>query len=177
MDKNSPEKPDLEKIAEKLFNEEEYHTAYIGAEGLQDKPGNREEHPLEQLLELLGSHNSEHKDAGLELLKNEKNAAFLREAIMQCQNKNHLAILLAACWESGIDLSGQELFFADYMMDTDLFVSLEAITILDTMDLTDIVVIEAILEKLKDPKLEKHPNEAMLSDLKQRLEEKVQENH
>lgn len=166
MEKNKLEIPSAEEIAAQLKTEET---------PVKEDKSKKDEASITQLIELLGSHNSEHKDAGLELLKNEKNIDFLVEAITETEHKNHKAVLIAACWESGLDFKGHEAFFAELAMDTDLFISLEAITVLDSIENMDITAIKEILLKLNDKSLLKHPNEPMLSDLKLTLEEKIGE--
>lgn len=168
MENKKTEIPSAEEIAAKLKEEEAGEKA--------GKKKEKDEHAIKQLIELLGSHNSEHKDAGLELLKNEKSVPFLVEAIGHTENKNEKAILIAACWESGLDFKGHEAFFADLTLDNDLFISLEAITVLDSIENMEIQAVKAILEKLNGKNITKHPNEPMLSDLKLSLEEKIAEN-
>ena len=167
MDNEKTEIPSAEEIAAKLREEE--------ANAEVEKTAETDEQAIKQLIELLGSHNSEHKDAGLELLKNEKSVDFLIEAIGHAEHKNEKAILIAACWESGLDFKGHEAFFADLALDLDLFVSLEAITVIDSIEYMEVAAMKEILQKLNDKNITKHPNEPMLSDLKLGLEEKITE--
>ncbi|HKC69262.1 MAG TPA: hypothetical protein VKG26_13585 [Bacteroidia bacterium] len=168
MEQKNNEIPSAEEIAAKLKEEE--------ANEKTDKKKEKDTRAIKQLIELLGSHNSEHKDAGLELLKNEKSVPFLLEAIKQAEHKNEKATLIAACWESGLDFKGHEAFFAELALDMDLFVSLEAITVLDNIENMEVLAMKEILQKLNDKNITKHPNESMLSDLKLGLEEKIAEN-
>lgn len=161
----------VEEIAAKLREEEDIETTPAKA----DKKTAKDEAAIKQLIDLLSSHNSEHKDAGLELLKNEKSVDFLLEAIAETEQKNHKAALIAACWESGLDFKGHELVFAELALDTDLFVSLEAITALDQIEGTEKATMQEVLKKLNEKNIAKHPNEPMLSDLKLSLEEKINE--
>jgi len=170
MDNETNKIPSAEEIAAQLRAEE------AGEAPLKkEKKSDKDEAAIKQLIELLGSHNSEHKDAGLELLKNEKSIDFLLEAITETEHKNQKAVLIAACWESGLDFKGHELFFADLALDTDMFVSLEAITVLDTIENMEVSAMKELLKKLSDTNLSKHPNEPMLSDLKLTLAEKIAE--
>ncbi len=169
MENETNKIPSVEEIAAAL--KEEMAEAPANA----DKKTEKDEAAIKQLIELLGSHNSEHKDAGLELLKNEKSIDFLLEAITETEHKNEKAILVAACWESGLDFTGHEAFFADLALDNDLFISLEAITVLDSIESMEKAAMEGILKKLNDKNIAKHPNEPMLSDLKLSLEEKIAE--
>src|ERR1700744_970197 len=105
MDNETNKIPSAEEIAAQLRAEE------AGEAPLKkEKKSAKDEAAIKQLIELLGSHNSEHKDAGLELLKNEKSIDFLLEAITETEHKNQKAVLIAACWESGLDFKGHELF-------------------------------------------------------------------
>jgi len=168
MDKK-PENKALEQNTEKYFNEEEYITAVVQPDGTV-KPATKKQHELEELVNLLSSGDREHKDAALDLLKNEGSMATLIEAIAQTENKTHKAALIAACWESDLNIKGHESFFATLATNLDIFISLEAITVLDSADSIEAparLEIIAILNKATA----KHPNEAMLTDLKERLAE------
>jgi 4-hydroxy-L-threonine phosphate dehydrogenase PdxA len=169
MDNETNKIPSAEEIAAQLKAEEANEATS------KEKKPEKDEAAIKQLIELLGSHNSEHKDAGLELLKNEKSIDFLLEAIAETEHKNEKAILVAACWESGLDFKGHEEFFMDLALDNDLFISLEAITVLDSIESKEKAAMEGILKKLNDKNIAKHPNEPMLSDLKLSLEEKIAE--
>lgn len=168
MDKK-PENNAPEPNTEKYFNEEEYITAVVQPDGTI-KPATKKEHELEELINLLTSGEREHKDAALDLLKNEGSITTLIEAITQTENKTHKAALIAACWESSLDIKGHESFFAALATDTDIFISLEAITVLDSADLSDVAVRQEIIAFLNKVTA-KHPNEAMLTDLKERMAE------
>jgi hypothetical protein len=168
MDKK-PENKAPEQNTEKYFNEEEYITAVVQPDGTV-KPATKKQHELEELINLLSSGDREHKDAALDLLKNEGSITTLLEAIAQTENKTHKAALIAACWESGLDIKGHESFFAALAIDTDIFISLEAITVLDSADFSEAPVRQEIIALLNKATT-KHPNEAMLSDLKERLAE------
>ena len=170
MDNETNKLPSAEEIAAQLRAEETTETPIK-----EDKKTAKDEAAIKQLIELLGSRNSEHKDAGLELLKNEKSIDFLLEAITETEQKSHKAVLIAACWESGLDFKGHEVFFTELALDNDLFISLEAITVLDTIENMEVANMKEALKKLNDKNIAKHPNEPMLSDLKLSLEEKINE--
>lgn len=164
-----PENKAPEPNHEKYFNEEEYITAVVQPDGTI-KPATKQESELEELVNLLASGEREHKDAALDLLKNEGSITTLIQAITQTENKTHKAALIAACWESALDIKGHESFFAALATDTDIFISLEAITVLDSADLSETLVRKEIIALLNKT-TPKHPNEAMLTDLKERLAE------
>jgi hypothetical protein len=171
MDKKKEPKGGEENM-EKYFDEEQYITGIVSPDG-NIKPLSKNDAALEELISLLCSGNHEHKDAALELLRSENNIETMLDAITQTGNKKHKAALIAACWESGMDLKENAVFFASLATDPDLFVSLEAITVIDTMAIEDIALIKEILKKLDDKGIANHPNALMLNDLKQSLEEKT----
>ena len=160
MENEKEKLPSVEEIASQLKEEN------------NEQEAEKNDATIEQLIELLSSYNHEHKDAGLELLKNEKSIHFLIDAITQTQEKAHKAVLAAACWESGLDFKGHDSFFADLALDTDMFVSLEAITVLDTMEM-EIATMKNIIEKIDEKALLKHPNKEMLLDFKTTLTERI----
>ena len=162
MQEEKEKLPSIEEISAQLKEEN------------NEQENKKDDASIEQLIELLSSHNNEHKDAGLELLKNEKSIDFLIDAISNTEEKNHKAVLTAACWESGLDFKGHEDFFADLALDADMFISLEAITVLDTMEM-EIATMKNIIEKLNDKVLFKHANQDMLTDFKLRLVERISE--
>ena len=92
MENETNKIPTAEEIAAQLRAEEETTEAPIK----ENKKTAKDEAAIKQLIDLLGSHNSEHKDAGLELLKNEKSIDFLLEAITETEQKSHKAVLIAA---------------------------------------------------------------------------------
>src|ERR1700740_824512 len=110
----------------KFFDETEYNTLKIGGED----GGKKETDPVKQLLAILNSKAVGEKDKALDLLKKEKADSFLLDAIRDAKNPKNKALLMAACWESGMDFSAHLEFFADLAHDEDLFVSLEAITVI-----------------------------------------------
>jgi hypothetical protein len=162
MENEKDKLPSIEEIAAELKKENE-----------TTEPGSKKaDAGIEQLIELLSSHNHEHKDAGLELLKNEKSVDFLINAITQTPEKTHKAVLTAACWESGLDFKGHEVFFTNLALDTDMFVSLEAITVLDNMEM-EVAAMQNIIQKIDEKALLKHANKEMLMDFKNALIEKI----
>ena len=163
-------KPDNKAAAdntEKYFNEEHYITGVVQPDGSVQK-ASKKERAQEELISLLCSGEREHKDAALDLLKNEGSLATLIETIAQTENKTHKAALIAACWESSLDIKGHETFFATLATDADIFISLEAITVLDSADIADAALRQEISAALNKATT-KHPNEAMLTELKERL--------
>ncbi|MBS1645841.1 MAG: hypothetical protein JST67_00730 [Bacteroidetes bacterium] len=162
MNENEDKLPSIEDIAQQIKESEVAPDT------------DKAETSTQQLIALLSSHDHNHKDAGLELLKNEKSIPFLIDAITQTAEKKQKAVLIAACWESGLDFKGNEAFFTSLALDIDMFVSLEAITVLDTMDI-ELATAKNITAQISDAALLKHPNKDMLLDFKNNLLEKIQE--
>ncbi|HWY37477.1 MAG TPA: hypothetical protein VNY73_02890 [Bacteroidia bacterium] len=110
----------------KFFNEKEYNTIKIGDETTAKK----KEDAGKDLVSLLTSKIIGEKDLALALLKKEKALPVLLDAIKASKNPKNKALLVAACWECGMDFRPHLEFFAELAHDEDLFVSIEAITVL-----------------------------------------------
>lgn len=175
MEANKEQEDNLPKIdPEKLFNEEEYSTAFVKKEEEEGKKtsAKKQEIDLPELIKLLGSYDHEHKDAGLEIVKEEMGVKALLEAISQTTDKAQKAVLIAAVWESGLDMKGFEKFFALLAADKDMFVSMEAVTVLESMEIADVKVMQEVLQDIQKIPAD-HPNEAFIADIKLSLEEKI----
>lgn len=173
MNKENPEeKPVPEENAEKLFNEDEYNTISVGAEGTVSPL--KEENFVKTLLNLLDSGNTEDKDSALDLLKKENAVDYLVGAIRAMENSDKKSVLLAACWETGLDFKGHHTFFMDYAVHVNPLVSLEAITVLDsnreTIPKSDL---PAMIDKLSAAIEKNHDNAALLDDLRTALSEQL----
>jgi len=173
MNKENPEeKPVPEENAEKLFNEDEYNTITVGAGGTVSPL--KEENFVKTLLNLLDSGNTEDKDSALDLLKKENAVDYLVEAIRAMENSDKKSVLLAACWESGLDFKGHHAFFMDYAVHINPLVSLEAITVLDsnreTIPKADL---PEMIDKLNAAVEKKHDNAALLDDLRTVLSDQL----
>jgi len=152
---------------EKFFNEEEYNTIKIGAEAEEKKQSDA----AKELLALLASKTIGEKDIALDLLKKEKAVNVLVDAVKNCKNEKDKALLVAACWESGMDFKAHLDFFAALAHDADLFVSMEAITVLSE-NIGDIdkkqaqVLIEALNKASED-----HFNAQLIQDVVEQLKQ------
>ena len=150
---------------EKLFNEEEYITMKIGGE----EENNKKSDPAKDLVALLASKTIGEKDIALDLLKKEKAVTLLVDAVKDCKNPKNKALLVAACWESGMDFRAHLDFFADLASDADLFVSMEAITVLsENIGEVDPKQAKHLIEVLIKPAKD-HFNSQLIIDLIQRL--------
>jgi len=116
----------------KYFDNKEYVTKIVGAEEEAENltVANDKITSLIQLLTL--SENRDFKEETLLILKKEKAGDLLITAIKKTKKNKH--ILVAACWESEIDFSKHLPFFIGLALDTDYLVSLEAITVISTME-------------------------------------------
>ena len=141
----------------KLFDESQYNTIKIGGE-------EKEEAPAKDIISLLGSKTIGEKDKALDLLKKEKAVTLLVDAVKNCKNPKDKSLLVAACWESGMDFRAHLEFFAELVHDADLFVSLEAITVVSentgSVDKIQAQQLINILEKAAND----HFNAALIQD-------------
>lgn len=116
----------------KYFDNKEYVTKIVGAD--EEEAGltvaNDKITSLIQLLTL--SENRDFKEETLLILKKEKAGDLLITAIKKTKKNKH--ILVAACWESEINFSNQLPFFVSLALDSDYLISLEAITVISTME-------------------------------------------
>jgi len=145
---------------QKLFNEEEYNTIKIGAEAEEKKKNDA----AKELLAVLSSKTIGEKDAALDLLKKEKAVTVLVDAVKDCKNPKNKALLVAACWESGMDFKAHLDFFAELVHDSDLFVSLEAITVIsENIGEIDKAQAQKLISSLSKA-AEDHFNAALIQD-------------
>jgi hypothetical protein len=168
MSKQHPEDkptPEDNEHTEKFFNEEQYNTVTVG--GADHKSPLKEENFVKTLLNLLDSGNPDDKDAALDLLKKENAVEYLMEAVKTTANSDKKAVLLAACWESGLDFKGHQNFFMEYALHANPLVSLEAITVLDTnRETIPQEELQGLIDKLNAAIERKHDNAALLEDLR-----------
>ncbi len=130
----------------KLFDENEYATIIVGAEGVSKKDIHNTEY-ISALTDKLSTRDE--KDEALLRLKENNAQLFLLKAIKKTSNNNYKAILVAACWETGLDFSNNFSEFVDLLGDKDFTVSFEAFTVIREMEnLVDQSKIRSALEKL-----------------------------
>jgi hypothetical protein len=122
----------------KYFDPKKYITKIIGPEeAAKDEPEKAPaiEEKVARLISLLTDPaNKDLKEKALLTLKKEKGEDLLLLAIASPKAKEHRAKLVAACWESEINFSKYLSFFILLALDTDYLVSLEAITVISTME-------------------------------------------
>lgn len=115
----------------KLFDEKEYSTIIIGNEGASKKDTNNADY-----VTILVSSKStrEEKDEALKLLKENNARDFMLSAITKTKNPEQKALLVAACWETGLDFSKDYLFFIELICHENFAVSFEAFTVIQEME-------------------------------------------
>jgi hypothetical protein len=117
---------------EKYFDDKNYITKIIKSDDdILNEDG--EDKKAKSLVELLTlPENKDFKEEALLTLKKENAGDLLIEVVKK--NKKNRAVLIAACWESEINFSKYLSFFIPYALDDDYFISLEAITVIGTME-------------------------------------------
>ena len=115
----------------KLFDEKEYATLIIGGDD-----GSKKDIQNADFISILISNTSsrEEKDEALVKLKTNKANALLLSAIAKTKNLNQKALIIAACWETGLDFSKDYLTFIELICSTDFHVSFEAFTVIMEME-------------------------------------------
>ena len=166
-DQDPHEKEHEEKDAEKYFHEGEYATITVGKEEGDFAAPLKQPQFVKTLLSLLDSGNPDDKTHALELLKKENAVDYLLNAIRETAGADKKAVLLAACWESGLDFKGHHEFFMSYAFHVNPLVSLEAITVLDTNRLAiPKSELQGLIDRLGSPAATAHDNAVLLEDLK-----------
>lgn len=154
----------------KFFDKNEYITKIIGAN--DDAPTTKKAKVATLISLLTDPANKDVKEETLLALKKEKAGSLLIDAIKQNKLKNKKHILVAACWESEINFSNELTLFIDLACDADYFISLEAITTIDTMEgpFNELDVKEGIHKVKAEQKKLNTEKVVLLNDLVVRLE-------
>jgi len=161
------ENNDKENSLKKYFNPQEYITHLVGVDKSEEETISDEKEVI-LLTSLLTD--PKHKDAREEtllLLKKEKKEEFLLMAIANQKDKKLLPALVAACWESEINMSKYLPFFILLALDNDFYVSLEAMTVISEMKGPfNLTQVKQAIQKIKEEK-QKLNNEktVLLNDL------------
>lgn len=130
----------------KLFDPKEYITQVVAAdeaetaeeeviEAKEPENGSKSEEQIEQIVSLLTD--PIHKDVRHETLTNlkkENKSELLLVAVAKHKNHELQHRLVAACWEAEINYSKYLPFFVLLALDDNYLVSLEAITVISTME-------------------------------------------
>ena len=154
-----------EKELEKLFDTSNYKTLIVGNE----KSKTEKKVNLKQLLKLLKSEDRGEKEIVLDLIKKEQAQFALMEGLLNPDFLNEdKAILIAACWESGLDFSIYINDFINLAIETeDLRIALECYTLIQESELkiSDEDLDQAI-QALGEEIAQKNDKMVLLSDLK-----------
>jgi len=115
----------------KLFDEKEYSTIIIGGEGMTKKDTNAADY-----LSIIVSpqRTREEKDEALIQLKENNAQTFMLNAIAKTKKPEQKALVVAACWETGLDFSNDFPVFIDLICSNNFGVSLEAFTVIQEME-------------------------------------------
>lgn len=141
---------------ETLFDEKQYATIILGNENASKKDIDNS-----NLAAILISNKTsrEEKDEALNTLKANNAKDFLLKAIANTKKAEHKAILIAACWETGMDYSKDFKVFFNLIGHENFHVSFEALTVIEEMEgllsQTDLQEAQTILNSFE---LDNHGN-------------------
>ncbi|MFL5752061.1 MAG: hypothetical protein ACJ76F_01535 [Bacteroidia bacterium] len=165
----NPEDQNEEDKTEKFFDDENYSTLIVNDKEFKSVKKAK----LEDLVELLTAEDRVKKDAALQLLKDEKAKNFLLDAIHHIDNDEHQSVLVAACWESGLDFSEHLEAFVELAIEGDYFTTLEASTVIENMEgAIEEGVLDKAIKALQGAIELKNDKMILLSDLKINLLER-----
>jgi hypothetical protein len=160
MSKKAEDTNDNESAA-KYFDETNYSTLIIGAEKNEET-----KQQGDGIVELLIEGIKENKAEALRILKEQNGQHALINAIENITHKSERALLLAACWESGLDFSSHFDSFLSYL-GADALVSLEAITVLENIEtFSSTSSLEKGVQLINELIKKGHVNTVLLDDLK-----------
>ena len=160
-----------EDSAEKYFDEKNYSTLIIGAD---KNEGSEEENA--GIAGLLIEGLKENKAGALRLLKEQNAQLALLNAVDSVTDNKDRSLLVAACWESGLDFTKHFDEFMKLAGDTDPLVSLEAMTVLENIEnFESASVLEEGIKKLDKLIRNNHINATLLEDLKLRFQSIIEE--
>jgi hypothetical protein len=126
----NPHENPLEDDPEFYFDQNQFMTLVVNSEEFAKK--NVEQ--IKNLVEVLSSSSREDKDEALRILKKEEGQELLLHAIAKEEFRDHRAVLIAACWESGLDFTKHFDFFLYLSLNADYLSSLEAITVIENIE-------------------------------------------
>jgi hypothetical protein len=119
----------------KYFNTKDYATQYLNIDEEAEEPNKEQEDEIASITKLLTDPQYKNvKRETLKKLKEEKKSDKLLIAIAKQEDKELQNKLVGACWESEMNFSKYLPFFILLVLDKDYLVSLEAITVISTME-------------------------------------------
>lgn len=171
MSKKTENTSNTEESAAKYFDEKNYSTLIIGAEKNEETKQQGDD-----IVGLLIEGIRENKVEALRILKQQNAQHALINAIENITHKHERALLIAACWESGLDFSEYFDSFIGYAGDEDALVSLEAITVLETIEnFSSDAVLKNGIKTLDKLIAAGHINTALFEELKLRFQDIINE--
>jgi hypothetical protein len=152
----------------KLFDEKEYATIIIGSEGMSKKDTSNADY----VTALVSARSTrEEKDEALIALKENNAQDFMINAIAKTKNLDQKALLIAACWETGLDFSKHYMVFIDLICHENFIVSFEAFTVIQEMEAE---IDQATLKKALDVlKKNKKGNDVTVNDAQELITQKL----
>ena len=164
-----PEEEKKEENVEKFFDEKNYNTLLVK----ENEFKSTKKAKLEDLIELLKHEDRTKKDIALKMLKDENAQQFLLDSIHNTDNEEHLSILIAACWESGLDFTAHFSEFISLVIDSDYITAIEAYTVIENIEeKLDIRILSDAINLLQAEIEKKNEKMILLSDLKINLIER-----
>jgi hypothetical protein len=157
----------------KLFDEENYSTIVIKNNETEEPIENKKKSKPDLSKTILALLEAD-KTELLKTLKNIKAQDTIIELIKTSNNKNLLPKLVALCWESGLDFEKQCNLFFDLSVGDDIYVSIEALTVLENIEkYNSLKELEEGIDKLKKAITSNHSNKIMIEETRLQLFEKL----
>ena len=153
---------------QKLFNEEEYSTLIIGREGFNKKENNTAD-LLESLLEKEISR--QESEAIFSKLKETNSQKVMMDAINTAQRVSEKTILVAACWECGLDFTPFFLDFVQLATHDDFQLSLEALSVVESIE--GVLDEKILTEAMEVAHSAKGPNKDLVHDLIENIKSRI----
>jgi hypothetical protein len=170
------ENPEEDKIEPFIHEDEEFRTAFFGPvpdKILESIPEKYDRKLISTLVTgLTGPQARELKDEILHTLKAGESQDLLVEVIGMKEYFKHRRILLAACWESGLDFSAYLEFFVSLLGDkkTDNLSCIEIVTIIEEMTSPfDKKALDNSIQKLRSISVDEPLKKELLTEITARL--------
>ena len=168
---NKKEIPDID--PKKLFDDKNYSTIILNNENADEPIAKNKKKKVGLAKTILALIDSDKADL-LKTLKDSSSQGILIDLIINPENKSYLSKLIALCWESGLDFGKHASLFFDLSINEDVFVSLEALTVLEQIEnFSSKDDLEKGIELLKKGAKSKHANKNLMGGTRLHLFEKL----
>ena len=168
---NKKEIPDID--PKKLFDDKNYSTIILNNENTDEPIAKNKKKKVGLAKTILALIDSDKADL-LKTLKDSSSQGTLIDLIINPENKSYLSKLIALCWESGLDFGKHASLFFDLSLNEDVFVSLEALTVLEQIEnFSSKDDLEKGIELLKKGAKSKHINKTLIEGTRLHLFEKL----